>query len=81
MFGYARPNASSERLLLLSVFTNDVEQNPFVLKLGAYYDTNRMTEITLKYISEEGEFIKAYALGRKDDKTTIYFEKKWIDLK
>jgi len=81
MFGYASPNVSSKRLLLLSVFTNDVEQNPFDLKLGAYYDTNRMTDLTLKYFSEQGAFIKAVASDSQNNKNIVYFDKKWIDLK
>ncbi len=80
IFGYAKPDTNSERLLLLSVFTNDVENNPFGCRLGAYYDTGGMDELTLKYISTTGNFIKATATDKTNNSTTIYFEKKWIDL-
>ena len=80
IFGYAKPDIKSERLLLLSVFTDDVENNPFGCKLGSYYDTGRMKELTLKYISATGNFIKAIATDKTKNSTTIYFEKKWIEL-
>jgi hypothetical protein len=77
-FGYAEPDVKSERLILFSVFTNDVENNPFGCKLGAYYDTGGMDELTLKYISTNGNFVKAEAVDVDDNSTTVYFEKKWI---
>lgn len=79
IFGYAKPDIKSERLLLLSVFTNDVENNPFGCKLGAYYDTGGMDELTLKYNSTTGNFVKATAIDKANNTTTIYFEKKWIE--
>ena len=79
IFGYAKPDIKSERLLLLSVFTNDVENNPFSCRLGAYYDTRGMDEFTLKYNSTTGNFIKATAIDKANNSTTIYFEKKWIE--
>ena len=79
IFGYAKPDIKSERLLLLSVFTNDVVNNPFGCKLGAYYDTNGMDELTLKYISTTGNFVKATAIDKENNSTTIYIEKKWIE--
>ncbi|MCH5598647.1 hypothetical protein [Niabella ginsengisoli] len=79
IFGYAKPDIKSERLLLLSVFTNDVENNPFGCNLGAYYETGGMDELTLKYISTTGNFVKATATDKTSNSTTIYFEKKWIE--
>jgi hypothetical protein len=79
IFGYAKPDIKSERLLLLSVFTNDVQNNSFGCKLGAYYDTGGMDDLTLKYNSTSGDFIKATATDKANNSTTIYFEKKWIE--
>lgn len=79
IIGYAKPDTKSERLLLLSLFTDDVEKNPFGCKLGAYYDTSGMGELTLKYVSTTGNFVKALAIGSKNTPTPIYFEKKWIE--
>jgi hypothetical protein len=79
IFGYGKPDTKSERLLLLSIFTNDVEKNTFGCKLGAYYDTGGMTDIKLKYIGTSGDFVKALAIDKSNKSTTIYFEKKWIE--
>lgn len=79
IFGYAKPDTKAERLLLLSVFTNDVENNPFGCKLGAYYDTGGMDELTLKFKSIIGKFVEATATDKSNNVTTIYFEKKWIE--
>lgn len=79
-FGYAKPDITSERLLLLSIFTNDVENNPFGCKLGAYYGTSNLENLQLKYKATEGNFVKAIAVGKGGDVTTVYFEKKWIEL-
>ncbi|MBL0881937.1 MAG: hypothetical protein IBJ16_01085 [Chitinophagaceae bacterium] len=79
ILGYAQPDIKSERLLLLSVFTNDVENNPFGCRLGAYYDTEGMGELTLKYNSTTGTFVKATAIDKANNSTTMYFEKKWIE--
>ncbi len=79
IFGYAQPDINSERLLLLSVFTNDAENNPFGCKLGAYYQTNGMDGLTLKYLSINGNFVEATATDKSNHATTLYFEKKWID--
>ena len=78
IFGYANPNTKSERLLLLSIFTGDVENNPFGCKLGSYYGTDGMEKIKLKYLEKVGNFIKAAAIDSSNVMTSLYFEKKWI---
>jgi hypothetical protein len=77
-FGYATPDVTSERLILFSIFTDDVQNNPFGCKLGAYYDT-RIDSLTLKYVSTKGNFVQAKAVDKTNQSTTVYFEKKWID--
>jgi hypothetical protein len=78
VFGYAKPNAISEKLILLSIFTNDVENNPFGCKLGAYYDTWEIKNLKLKYTTSAGNFIEAKAIDSSNKFTTVYFEKKWF---
>ena len=80
IFGYSKPDVKSERLILFSVFTNDVLNNPFGCKLGAYYECDESIGIKLKYISTNNNFIKASALDSLNNFTILYFEKKWIDL-
>ena len=78
-FGYERPDIKSQRLLLLSVYTTDVSNNPFKCILGAYYDTGGMEGIHLKYLATEGNFIKVSVTGSNKKQTIIFFEKKWIE--
>lgn len=80
IWGYEKPDTRSARLLLLSIFTNDVENNPFACKLGAYYDTSGMGALSLKYLATSGNFVKAVATDPANQSTILYFEKKWIDI-
>lgn len=79
IFGYKKPNIKSKRLLFLSIFTNDVEGNPFQCKYGSYYSTTLGEERKLKYISEENNFVKTIFLDHNRVLDTIYFERKWIE--
>lgn len=78
IFGYAQPDIHSKRMLLISIFTNDVKDNPFQLPYGAYYETNETNGIRLKYTGEEGSFIKANASVEGILKGPVYIEKRWI---
>ena len=78
IFGYAESDLASERLLLLSIFTNDVDGNPFSCRLGAYYDTEEMEALRLKYVGMSGAFVKAIATANDNQSTPVYFEKRWM---
>lgn len=58
LFGYGKPNVKSEKLILFSVFTNDVENNPFQCKFGSYYESSAMKSkgLQLKFIKFQGDF-------------------------
>ncbi|MFK8046520.1 MAG: hypothetical protein AB8B72_13570 [Crocinitomicaceae bacterium] len=79
-FGYAQPDTASERLLLLSVFTNDVKDNPFQCKLGAFYETLGMGELVLRFIGVEGDFAKVLATDNSTINTPLYIESRWIEM-
>lgn len=79
IFGYAKPDTNSERLLVLSVFTDDVENNRHKCRLGAYYQTSGMEDLRLKYILRTKDFIKAEAIDKSGGITPLYFEAKWIE--
>ncbi|WP_139959591.1 lysozyme inhibitor LprI family protein [Flavicella sediminum] len=82
IFGYKNKDIYSTKMILLSIFTNDVENNPFNCKYGAFYDTNGMKEISLKYLSNEGEFLKIEIVNEKEGKSDIIFMlKKWFEFK
>lgn len=80
IFGYAQPDTLSERLFLLSIFTNDIEENPFELPLGAHYELDSYHPLRIKYHEHDANFIKATATDSLGKKTTLYFERKWVQL-
>lgn len=81
-FGYAKPDIHSKRLILFSVFTNDVEHNPFGCRYGSYYETSGMADsLKLVFAGYTGNFIRAKLVNTSQDDqeiTSIYFEKKWF---
>ncbi len=77
IFGYQKPNKSSKRLILLSVWTFDVKDNPSNCPFGSYYETSSM-EMELKYLGKENTFIKAALMKNKKQVAIVYFEKKWV---
>jgi len=81
IFGYAQPNTNSEKMILFSVFTNEVQNNPFKCKYGAYYEVNMGNQnFRLKYNGKKDEFIIAELTDSLNKKRNIYFEKKWIEI-
>lgn len=78
IFGYEKPSTESKRMFLLSIFTNDVKNNPFHLPYGAYYGTDEMKNSRLKFNSYQGKFIKAELL-KDNQKKIIYFESKLME--
>lgn len=77
IFGYSKPDVKSDRLILLSIFTNDVENNPFKCKLGAYYEMPSVKDLKLRYIGIYKNFIKVKSIDSKQKETIIYFDKKF----
>ena len=78
IFGYARPDTSSGKLILFSIFTTDVANNPFQCPLGAYYDDAGLS-LHLKYLGPAGNFITVLATDDRQRTTTIYFEQKMFE--
>ena len=74
-FGYEKPDTTSKRVILFSIFTSDVDGNPFDMELGSHYDTNSIEDFTLKFLSDDGQFSKIEAIGKNQ---IIYIENKWI---
>lgn len=79
-YGYAHPDIRSERLILFSIFTNDVSGNPFKCKLGAYYNMQESDSVSVKYLSTDNGFVKTTVTGKTNTPSIVYFEKKWIDI-
>ena len=77
--GYEKPDIKSRKMIMLSIFTSDVENNPQHCVYGAYYDTTHMDGLTIKYLATQGNFIKAALLKDNQAKATVYFEKNWME--
>lgn len=77
IFGYEKPNINSRKLILISCFTGDVENNPFELPLGAYYQLDK--DHKAKFLKKEKEFVVAKFILNGKDMEKVYFEKKWIE--
>lgn len=79
IFGYQEKNSSSKKLILISVFTKDVENNPCDCEYGSYYHTQSMGDFKLKYLSTENEFMKIDILKKGKSIDTVYMETKWFE--
>lgn len=79
-YGYAQPDVATKKMILFSVFTNDVDGNPFELPLGSYYDTRDLEGSSIKHTGLAGDFIETEFEDAQGEKTTVYFEKKWVIL-
>ncbi len=85
--GYAQPDTTSKKMILLSVFTKEVEGNPLGCPYGSYYDCRGVNDngLDLKYVGDAGEFINANIIesnslsGSVSIKGVVYIEKKWVD--
>jgi len=78
IFGYKEKDINSTKMILLSIFTNEVENNPFNCKYGSYYDTGDMINMKLKYLLTEGEFLKVGIMKERKVIEEVYMLKKWF---
>lgn len=79
IFGYEEPDSNSRKMILLSIFTNDVSGNPYKCPYGSYYETNEMDGFKLKFVSDGDIFIRANVEWEGQLKGTVYIDKKWIE--
>ena len=78
IFGYQRPNIASQKMLLLSVFTYSVKNNPYECPYGAYYQSADMKDMKLKMVKISESFVEAILITDTREVKTIYFEKAWV---
>lgn len=81
IFGYAKPDTTSERLILFSIFTNEVENNPSKCKFGSYYSIENDQPFKIKYVGNKDEFVETKLIHENGTKQSVFFEKKWIDFR
>ncbi len=79
VFGYSKPDTTSQKMFLISVFTNDVKDNPYKCVYGAYYDSASMPEMSIKYLAEAGAFVKAHLYRDGILLAPVYLERKWVE--
>ena len=81
IYGFDKAGLNARRIILFSIFTNDVENNPFQLAYGAYYETAGLKGRHLKFISREGNFLKTHLRENRTNRllSIIYFERKWFE--
>ncbi len=79
IIGYQLPDTSSKKMVLFSVFTADVENNPGRCPYGSYYGSPGKEDLEIKYIGDQGNFVKAFINNAKGESATIYFPKKWVE--
>lgn len=80
-FGYERADTKSKRLIMFSVLTTDVKDNPFGCTFGSFYETANLDSLRLKYVSSKGSFIKTKLVNIDSGNTVIsyiFFERKWF---
>jgi hypothetical protein len=81
ILGYQNPDIKSKKLICISSFTSDVDNNPENLLLGAYYSTDDLKEDnSIYFISLTGDFAKLKFVDSQNIETPFYIEKKCIDL-
>ena len=79
IFGYKKPDVNSQKLILLSIFTNEVKNNPFNCKYGAFYETSEMGNIKLKFIENIGDYSKIEIITA-DNSEISFVQNKWIEI-
>ncbi|MBB2148648.1 hypothetical protein [Pedobacter gandavensis] len=81
IFGYQAPDTNSRKLLLVSVFTKDVEGNPYHCDYGSYYYSGAMEDTQIKFVKRTGDFVEANLIKDKVILTPIFFHKSWVEFK
>lgn len=78
IIGYEKANKKSKKLIVLSIWTFDVKDNPSKCRFGSYYETSSMDTMNLIYLGKKDDFIKAGIFKNNIQIATVYFDKKWI---
>lgn len=79
IFGYAAPDTHAKKLILFSVFTNDVKDNPYHCPLGAYYQTSDLPAGTdIRFMSASGGFVKLNYVASSQHPIPFYIKQTFV---
>ncbi len=79
IFGYEKPDTKSKKIILISCFTYDVENNPYKCKYGAFYTTNSIDSFEIKFVTKTNFFVKCKLLDKERIITNLFFEKRFVE--
>nr|WP_240788895.1 lysozyme inhibitor LprI family protein [Psychroserpens sp. NJDZ02] len=79
IFGYKNKDINSTKMILISIFTNEVKNNPFDCKYGAYYETSGIKDFKLKYVETENNFLKIKIIKEGKTIDEVFMLKKWFE--
>ena len=80
IFGYQKPDTNARKMILFSVFTSDVENNPYNCSFGSYYYSGALQDTKIKYIKNQGSFVETHLIKKNSAlPTPIYFLKDWVE--
>ena len=80
IFGFEKPDTNSKKMVLFSVFTPDVENNPYKCPYGSYYGTPPEEDMKIKFTSKVGDYVKA-TIRKNENESAVYFHKDWIEFR
>ena len=79
VIGYAEPDRKSQKMIIFSVYDNEVTDNPMNLPLGAYHETTGLKDGDhIEYDSEAGQFVKLNYIRSNKTITPFYIERGFI---
>jgi hypothetical protein len=78
IYGYEKPDTNSMIIILFSLYTKDVDGNPYGCRLGSYYQTGSDYPL-LKYKGTSKGFVES-EVKIIDTLTSVYFEINNVDL-
>lgn len=79
VIGFAEPDRGSKKVILFSVFGNEVKDNPMNLPLGAYAETTALKEgERIEFDSESGPFVKLNFIHPDNSITPFYLARSFV---
>lgn len=76
---YDSPSLTANPILLYSIYTSDVQNNPFGFEFGAYYDEIG-PDSKMYFLGFDGDFVKAEYIDKAGKEHIVYFERHWLEM-